>query len=67
MADAFSEHWDAILEIQQETYALEIKFRAEARECRKLLREIESVTQPMMRVAPPRIEAVPSIPADRKQ
>lgn len=66
LADSFHDHWGQILEIQRVVYERELKARAEARECRKLLREIEAVTQPIVRVTPPRLEAVPTIPSERR-
>ena len=61
----FREHWDRILEIQGELYDREVAARRHARECGRALREIEAVTQPLLRTTPPRLEAVPTIPKER--
>ena len=54
------EHWEAILDIQRMLYDKKVELRRGARECEKLLREIERITQPAIRVAPTRLEAVRS-------
>lgn len=63
----FREHWDRILEIQGELYDREVAARKHARECGKALREIEAITQPLLRVVPPQLESVPSIPRERRR
>ena len=62
LTDEFHDLWGRIIEIQQELYDREIAARRHARACGRALREIERVTQPMMRIEPPRLDVVPSVP-----
>lgn len=57
-ADDIEFHWGEILRLQQEIYDRLTQARITARDCDKLLNQVERITQPSMRMTPPSLEAV---------
>ena len=63
-SEAIEYHWNEILRLKRQVYDELLHSRKRARSAELIMRRIDQLTEPTIRVQPPRLEAVPTVPGE---